>query len=118
MGMLQAEVHQLLSVRDESIPRPGFTPQAVEVEEGGDVALSCATRRGSEPVSYSWLRGNATVGLRETGVTTEVWTLRSVQRELHGELIACEVLNAVGNRRWKARSDIVMLTVTDATLPN
>ncbi|CAN0419120.1 unnamed protein product, partial [Lampetra fluviatilis] len=71
------------------------------------VWLLSDSAKGSPPISYSWLRGDASSGgiLKATGVHTETWILHDAW---HRDAFACEVSNNVGGTNTTMeRSDVV-----------
>ncbi|XP_078477130.1 uncharacterized protein LOC144738095 isoform X2 [Lampetra planeri] len=99
-----ASRHQI----SEAVSKPEVSPH--HPVAGGSLSLRCVVHQGSPPISYSWLRGDASSGgnLTATGVHTETWILHDAR---HRDTFACEVSNNVGGTNTTMeRSDVVTVT--------
>ncbi|CAN0418553.1 unnamed protein product [Lampetra fluviatilis] len=90
-----------------AVSKPEVSPRDPVVHVGGSLYLRCVVHQGSPPISYSWLRGDASSGgnLTATGVHTETWTLHDAR---HGDTVACEVNNTAN--MTTERSNIMTVT--------
>ncbi|XP_078477133.1 uncharacterized protein LOC144738098 isoform X2 [Lampetra planeri] len=98
-----------LRVRNQTMSKPEVSPRNPVAHVGGSLSLRCVVHQGFPPISYSWLRGDASSeeNLTATGVHTESWTLHNAR---HGDAVACEVSNNVGGATTTERSDVVTVT--------
>ncbi|XP_078477098.1 uncharacterized protein LOC144738064 isoform X3 [Lampetra planeri] len=111
--LLLVALPPLTPAEQVAVSKPEVSPRHHVVHVGGSLSLRCVVHQGSPPISYSWLRRDASSGgiLTATGVHTETWTLHDAR---HGDAVACEVNNNVGGANTTTeRSDVVTVTAAE-----